>query len=442
MKAILKRIVPPAHRARLRRLIDGMRDTALGIRLTEMTAWRSAADRTHPMSNTRADTKKRLLIIPCDPFSVTGSRGDQAMIEAAVGRLRLRADKLHVGIVTGTAEGAAKIRAQGYEALQIFGEPFSYIRASEEICRFAPDWAFAIGADVVDGYYSAVSAARMLLLSDLAARSGAHVSVLGFSFNNHPKASLRQVFAALHDKVRLHARDPISERRFRAFSNRSVELVADAAFMLQPAIDMHAHESVTSWISARRAAGDIIVVYNIHPLLFKNADAEIINKISNISIDSIVSVSKKHKVSWLFLPHDDRPNVGDGICLAPIAKGVGTLIGDRAYYIDVVPTAPEIKAMVGAVDGAATGRMHLAIACLGRGVPVMGLTYQDKFHGLFEHFGLDDRGLLSPSDLLEPGKLTETLDEFIGTLDVLRARVEARREHVSDLALKNLAQFK
>ena len=47
-----------------------------------------------------------------------------------------------------------------------------------------------------------------------------------------------------------------------------------------------------------------------------------------------------------------------------------------------------MKGLVGLVDFAVTGRMHLAIAALGMEVPVVALAYQGKFDGMMQRFDL------------------------------------------------------
>ena len=67
-------------------------------------------------------------------------------------------------------------------------------------------------------------------------------------------------------------------------------------------------------------------------------------------------------------------------------------------------SARQVKAISGHCDLILSGRMHLAIASLGQGVPVVCLTYQDKFEGLMEHFGLKGNTFL-PRSILQGDQL-------------------------------------
>jgi polysaccharide pyruvyl transferase WcaK-like protein len=82
-----------------------------------------------------------------------------------------------------------------------------------------------------------------------------------------------------------------------------------------------------------------------------------------------------------------------------------------------------MKYVAGEMDAVLTGRMHLAIAALGCGVPVACITYQGKFEGLFEHFDL-------PPLMLDPVRVSETsLTNLL--LDLIERRLELR-DHVHD----------
>lgn len=45
--------------------------------------------------------------------------------------------------------------------------------------------------------------------------------------------------------------------------------------------------------------------------------------------------------------------------------------------------------MCTSLDAVVTGRMHLAIACLGQSVPAACISYQDKVEGLYQLLGLE-----------------------------------------------------
>jgi polysaccharide pyruvyl transferase WcaK-like protein len=112
----------------------------------------------------------------------------------------------------------------------------------------------------------------------------------------------------------------------------------------------------------------------------------------------------------------------------------------RAHCM-IIPTPckpAEIKAMVAGLDFVLSGKMHLAIAALGQGVPVACIAYQDKFEGLFQHFELD--GLtIQPQDVVEPGKLAAFFIEKYEQREALASQVRQRLPAVRELSRQSLA---
>ena len=105
-------------------------------------------------------------------------------------------------------------------------------------------------------------------------------------------------------------------------------------------------------------------------------------------------------------------------------------------------SASEIKAVAGLVDGVVTGRMHLAIAALGQGTPVAAITYQDKFQGLFAHFGVSESLLLSPEQLLAGDNLEKFLLRFLGAYKTAGAQVRNMLPAVMELSRANIAPLR
>lgn len=88
-------------------------------------------------------------------------------------------------------------------------------------------------------------------------------------------------------------------------------------------------------------------------------------------------------------------------------------------------------------DGVITGRMHLAIAALGGGVPVMALAYQAKFAGLMQWFHLPDWLLLDPVKVSDEAVLWPSVQRFVAERAALRDTVLARLPDVKRAAHAN-----
>lgn len=399
--------------------------------------WRQAAR--SAQFSARAKPPRRLLVLPCDPRTLTGSRGDEAMIQGVVQFIRKQSPSVEVAVVTSSPEASAAAVRMGFQPLQVWEAQFSLTQVLRAIDGFGADAAVVVGGDVMDGYYNPATTTRLLALADMLCRQGVHTNVLGFSFNDQPRRSLRAVFNAVDAGVRLNVRDPISFARFGRFTQAKAQLAADAAFLLPPDSNAPGVQTVAEWARKRQAAGDVVVGFNLHPSLFKGAPARQVNQLVDAAASALIDVSAQRAVSWMLLPHDYRGALGDDACLTPLAEALErAALTQRFHHVRGEKSAAQLKALAGLADGVCTGRMHLAIASLGMGVPAAAITYQDKFEGLFRHFDLPPWLLLTPQQAAQPQYLLRTLTRFIDELAALRAQVAARLPNVKAAAELNL----
>ena len=381
---------------------------------------------------------KRLLIVPCDPNTLTGSLGDDAMMSAFIQAAQTKNPNVEIYALTASAAASAEARRRGYIAKEIwYVEDFPQTLANL-LNQRSFDAVAALGADILDGYYDPVSAAQTLAICDLAARSGVPTTVLGFSFNSKPSPLLRPVFARLHAGVKLHVRDAISLDRLRAFSDVPATLVADAAFML---VAGKPPAEAVAWVDEQRGAGRCVIGINIHPLLIKHATPAQIDLIVQRTTDALRQVAGRRAVAWLLLPHDYRGENGDGRCLAPIAARLAPDLGDRVMMLTGEHGAAVLKGVAALLDGVLSGRMHLAIASIGKGVPTLCVTYQGKFEGLYRHFDLPDWLLMTPEQMLSAGVLEERLIRLIDENDALRDVIHEGLPTVLSLSRENFSIF-
>ena len=144
-------------------------------------------------------------------------------------------------------------------------------------------------------------------------------------------------------------------------------------------------------------------------------------------------------MAWLLLAHDFRTRTSCSDTLAEIERLTQGRLGNRLLRPTDELSARELKAIVTKLDGVVSGRMHLAIAALGQGTPVSCLTYQDKFEGLFEHYGLPSSLLMDPQQALRAGALESLLRAFVESANTHRQQVARHWPHVRRLAAINLA---
>jgi polysaccharide pyruvyl transferase WcaK-like protein len=377
-----------------------------------------------------------VVIIPGDQAKLFGSRGEDAMIMAATFMVLQTNPTADITVLVASREAEIAGRRRGFRTASIWNEGDFVDAVARFFLETEPDAVFVIGADLIDGNYGEIWGAKLLIAADIAARLGIPVSMLGFSFNNNPSDLIVAILNELHKNVILNVRDEMSLERFHRLTTACGFIVADSAFML-PAEIHPSVEATASWIEERRRIGRRVVAFNIHPMLFPRASREQIKNLVAKSADALSEVSKLRSVSWLLLPHDFRAELGDDICLRPIMDRLATQLGDDICYFDGEHEASVLKGVAGTPDGIVTGRMHLAIAALGQGVPTAGITYQDKFEGLFRHFDLPREFLISPPAVLEDNNLRDLLLRFYDEMPMLRETVARHRSAVTAMSKEN-----
>lgn len=401
----------------------------------QLRGMRRAVDAYRPATRA-ALTLRRLVVLPSDPWTLVGAKGDEAMMQAVVARLRQQNPALEVAVVTATPQAEAAAGALGFASLPAWLCPMDEgIRLIE---AFDPDSMVVVGADVMDGYYSPVTTTRMLLMAEAAARRGVRVSILGFSFNTTPSDKVRPAFDNLSAAIAVNVRDRISLERFQRFSRAPSRLVADSAFMLLPDHAAADVRQVIEWAAQRRRAGEWVLGFNVHPMLFRAATPPQIAALIDSAVTALRRLCARKPVSLLLLSHDYRGTDGDHVCLGPIARALQPDLRSRLMYPTQAFSAAQLKALAGCTDGVVTGRMHLAIASLGMERPVAALTYQDKFQGLFAHFDYPQRFLLSPQAAADPEQLAALMEDFFEQLPALSAKVKQWLPQVTAASALNL----
>lgn len=403
-------------------------------------SWWLAAKTTMVFKKGRQSPARGAFLVPSDPFKLTGSRGDVAMLEGA---RRALGGEVLVLVASESAQSAAK--AVGVGAVRVKFDWFLPFRFVFAVVSLNPRQVFVMGADVMDGHYSAVHSQRLLICADVAARLGVDSRFLGFSMNSMIDPNVSMAFGRLSANVRLNVRDPVSlERLQRLYTPADVQLVADTAFLLSPAELLASSHSgghrlahdVLAWIEGKRAEGLLVVGLNLHGMLFDpdSRQLSLARLLASVS-KMMVSVAQRRRVAWVLLPHDDRAGVGDVDALAALHRQIGDVLRSSVVLVpEVLPTA-DLKALSGSLDGVVSGRMHLAIATLGMGRPVLVLSYQGKFEGLLQLFSLSRANELDPVLALDPLYLTRHVDAFLDGLEEQTRIVRSKLDFVMKLAL-------
>jgi polysaccharide pyruvyl transferase WcaK-like protein len=281
---------------------------------------------------------------------------------------------------------------------------------------------YIIGADCLDGHYSISGSVSLIRLADAAARMGATTTITGISFKDAPAPQAARALRRLTPDAKVLARDGRSAQRILRFSEKQCPVVADAAFMLQPAMPRSPEaRALLSWVDSRRGDGKVVLGVNFSGEVLRQ-DPELVGRLHDVyacALDRLLS--ERPDVDIVLIPHDYRGPTSDVTHALSLAQRLER--PDRVNVLAGHHRANEMKYVAGEMDAVLTGRMHLAIAALGCGVPVACITYQGKFEGLFEHFDL-------PPLMLDPVRVSETsLTNLL--LDLIERRLELR-DHVHD----------
>lgn len=353
-----------------------------------------------------------------------GSLGDQAMVDAATCALTAMGRHVVVGPNQFTTRSPSYGPKSGGRVPVLAGLAAMAVRAGH---------VGLIGADVLDGVYSAESILKRLNVLRIAQRLGTATRVFGSSWSETPA---EPVIAFLR-KARwldLHARDPISQARMEAALDRPVTLVADLAFLLHPEIRAPEAQAAARWIAARRVAGATILGVNLSGLTLRDRPDHGIGAAAGLVARWLEADAGR---VVLLMPHDRRPGmVGDTEVLTGLHRALADRFADRMHLLPDTLDAWDLKALAGLVDLVLTGRMHLAIAAMGMGTPALCMVYQGKFEGLMAHFSLE--GLtVSPSNLIA-GQCDAQLESTTARRMDLAERIRHRLPFVESLSRRNV----
>jgi len=380
----------------------------------------------------------RILLVPSDPVQIAGSCGDEAMVMAVkrMAEESAAGTELHVLVWNAAANAAAERLGLIPVPIWTEGDFIGAIIRELKARRFRA--AVGMGADMIDGIYGALEPAKQLVALDMATRLGVPSAVIGCSFSEHIDLRLKRYFDALHSQMRILARDAVSLERVRAFTVATSELVADSAFMLQPAT---VDSAVEAWIASRRAEGKKVIGINVHPMLLPRYDEQLEELLISPTFAALTRAAAQRKVAFLLIPHDRRKLAGDASVLEPLHARLETVLGKDVMLLEGFRSAAELKATAGRLDGVVTGRMHLAIGSLGSGVPVMCIVYQGKFEGLMTHFNLPADVLISVPELGNTDVAATRILSFIDRSEALKEQVAARKPLVLEHSRRNFAHF-
>lgn len=293
---------------------------------------------------------------------------------------------------------------------------------------------YVVGADIVDGYYDPLLPCTWLIWANHAGKIGVNSRIIGFSFNRNPHPSSMLSIKLFTKHVKVFIRDPISLKRFESHFPGKAHITADIAFLLEPS---QVSDDFSQWKYLNAINNKIVIGVNFNFHAFR--DLSILYSAKELS--SLIARNLPREVhgracSYVLIPHDLKESSGDLSILKDLADSLKDINISNYFYYSRDPR--EIKSVTQNLDLLISGRMHLAIAALGSGIPTIGIEYQDKFGGLFTMFGLLDFGLLIRPDECLSNSLAERIAESIDSISMIRERIKENVIKVNDLARINI----
>ena len=406
----------------------------------ELRQWHRLKSRIEPC---KAD-RRHLVIVPCDPGSVGGSRGDEAMIMGVINKYRSKFPQIPVSIVCSDEKGISYVTQFPIGVVQSIASwngNYPLERIYTSIINAHPSDVVILGADCMDGYYSPLISLTLLALHDLSASTpGISSCLLGFSFNAKPYRLLKYAYNRLGGNVIINLRDRVSLSRFTRFTSKKAGLVADAAFMLQPNYDFEGYDRLEEWVKDKRRNGSQIVMgMNFHPMLRSYSGKDDIISDALIIAKNVARILRERTdIVFVFIPHDDRSQLTDNLMLGEMYKYLSDCgLDDRVYYEQHVYRADQLKGLCRLLDGIVSSRMHLAIAALGQGKSVMAASYQGKFEGLFDHFNIPHKYILSANKFIS-SEMVDCFGDYVSNLEALNTVVARSLPNVIQLSENNI----
>lgn len=367
----------------------------------------------------------RVCVLPAAHY---GSLGDEAMVVALSGLLN---DKGKIISIIDYDSG--DLWSSSFKDLfSDHGTLPDNIREWNTFLAFLSkyDSLYINGADVLDGKYSEKDSLDRLSYASLASNMGLNVVITGFSFNKNPSTGIVNFIKGMPKDIMFCCRDIYSHSRFLELTGRKAEQVADLAFALKPDHESHYVTLVKHWIASKKQEGRLLIALAPNVLFKMEQSGQDAVRYANI----MFKLHDTHQCSFLLIPHDYRNRPSDLDCIREVYKFCGKL---DVLLVDKICSAQELKAIASSLDCAITGRMHFAIACLSSGVPVCGISYQDKFDGIFKMVNQEDC-LVESSSFGDIDLLAYKINNIIYSLADRRQAIINKMAVIFSLVVKNI----
>ena len=275
-------------------------------------------------------------------------------------------------------------------------------------------------------------AARISLLKSLNPRIAGHSIGAGPLWHVESRAAARVACAAL---TTVSVRDRFAQAALAACTSRSIDVVPDPAFMLEAAPRGDAIDLLRSLdvmpgrplivVAARRwfhsRGGFVPNVVKTSAGIGIARDERRFELLLDVLVDGLTHLAKRLEAAVLLLPSYNVAHEGDDA----VCEALASRLSDVSVRMARIADPQLYKAVLGHASLIISSRMHPLILGAGMGVPLVGLSYNDKFRGLFDQLGMAT-GLLPLDDFPDRWGAREMIaaaEAALGGQDDLRHRV-------------------
>lgn len=320
------------------------------------------------------------------------------------------------------AEHADRVELVALGSLLYGGLP-SFVRDLRRFRAMLPGAASVsiVGADIMDGAYNFRASTSRALVARSAALAGVDTRVLGFSWNGsaHP-AALAQLREADRAGATLYLRDPLSVERARR-DGLDARPSADIVFSARSVDPARAEAEL-----AALDTGVGVAIVNVSGLIDTDQTEAYVEIIGGLRARGLAVV---------LLPHVIKRGPDDLAACRRVYAALPDTTG--VAFLEEVLTPAEVRGFTERATVTVTGRMHLAIMSLMKGVPAITLATQGKVEGLMALVEL-------PYLCVEPGaglaqRVGEALERVLADRDAVSAAVLAKLPAVEALSAENFA---
>ncbi|SMH27659.1 Polysaccharide pyruvyl transferase family protein WcaK [Rathayibacter oskolensis] len=351
-----------------------------------------------------------------------GNIGDAALVGAFLENVGgpITVITRYPGDIRIPAEQADRVEIVSLGTLLYGGLP-SFVRDLRRFRAMLPGAASVsiVGADIMDGAYNFRASTSRAVVARSAAAAGVDTRVLGFSWNGkaHP-AALAQLREADRAGTTLYLRDPLSVERARR-DGLDAKASADIVFSAR-SVDP---ERASTELATVDTDGGVAIV-NVSGLIDTDQTGAYVEIIGGLRARGFAVVLLPHVIKH---GPDDLAACRKVFAALPDTSGV--------VFIEDVLTPAQVRGFTERATVTVTGRMHLAIMSLMKGVPAITLATQGKVEGLMAMFEL-------PYLCVEPGaglagRVGEALERVLSDRDAVSAAILAKLPAVQELSAAN-----